>query len=221
MSTLFLISPARCSGERASMLCTSKTSAMAQRLRGPGAQLGDVFAWLSALYFRGKLTYARAFAKNGVFVMAPGLGLRDPGSQIFTHDLEAMGQVAIESEAFIGPLRRDAERIKARAGARTRAVLLGSIATGKYITTLLDVFGDRLVFPSSFVGRGDMSRGGLLLRAARDGEELEYVPIAGATLHGKRPPKLPKLQRAAIDASADRSGSGIATGVRVARSTKT
>jgi hypothetical protein len=204
------------------MLCTSKTSAMAQQLRGAGAQLGEVFAWLSALYFRGKLTYARAFATKGVYVMAPGLGLRDPGSQIFTHDLESMGQVTIESDAFIGPLRRDAERIKLRAGKRTRAVLLGSIATGKYITTLLDVFGERLVFPASFVGRGDMSRGGLLLRAARSGEELEYVPVAGATLHGKRPPKLPKLQRAtAIEASAERSGSGIETGVRVARSTKT
>lgn len=66
-----------------------------------------------------------------------------------------------------------------------------------------------------------MSRGGLLLRAARSGEELAYVPVAGATRHGKRPPKLPRLQPTTSDSSADRSGPGIGTGVRVARSTKT
>jgi hypothetical protein len=70
-------------------------------------------------------------------------------------------------------------------------VLLGSIATGKYTSALLEVFGRRLLFPAAFVGRGDMSRGGLLLRAARSGEELSYIPVAGATLHGPRPPKLP------------------------------
>ena len=207
------------------MLCNSKTSMMAKQLRGPGAPLGDVFAWLSALYFRGKLMYARAFASDpvsGVRVMAPGLGLRDPNSLIFTDDLRAMGEVSIESDAFVAPLRRDAEALRKKAGKRADVVLLGSIATGKYIKTLLDVFGEKLLFPETFVGRGDMSRGGLLLRAARSGEELAYTPVSGATLHGVRPPKLPKIQRAvAIDASAERSGSGIETGVRVARSTKT
>ena len=41
-----------------------------------------------------------------------------------------------------------------------------------------------------FVGRGDMSRGGLMLRAAADGKELDYIPVASAVRHGKRPPKL-------------------------------
>lgn len=193
---------------------------MARQLRGPGATIGDVFAWLSALYFRGKLTYARAFAAEAtdIRVMAPGLGLRDPNSLMFADDLREMGQVEVESDAFVRPLRRDTERLAPRA---SHIVLLGSIATGKYIKTLLDVCGERLVFPASFVGRGDMSRGGLLLRAARSGEELAYIPVAGATLNGKRPPKLPKLQRAAIDSSAARSEGGIGTGERVARSTKT
>jgi hypothetical protein len=57
------------------------------------------------------------------------------------------------------------------------------------------VFGRRLVFPSTFVGRGDMSRGGLLLRHARDGRELEYEPVVGAVRHGKRPPKLERIAR--------------------------
>ena len=47
----------------------------------------------------------------------------------------------------------------------------------------------------AFVGRGDMSRGGLLLRHASNGVELDYAPIAGAVLHGKRPPKLPPLRK--------------------------
>ncbi len=201
------------------MLITSKSSAMAKQLRGPGAPLGEVFAWLSALYFRGKLLYARRFATAGSFVMAPGLGLRDPDSIIGTDDLRAMGTIEIESDAFIAPLRRDAVRVDG--DKPSRVVLLGSIATGKYIDTLLAVFRDRLVFPGSFVGRGDMSRGGLLLRCARSGEELDYVPVAGATRRGKRPPKLPRLQPAASDSSAERSDAGIGTGVRVARSTKT
>src|SRR2546426_247399 len=72
------------------------------------------------------------------------------------------------------------------------AVLLGSIATGKYADLLLDILGDRLLFPPSFVGRGDMSRGGLLLRCVRAGMELPYAPLQGAIRHGPRPPKLPR-----------------------------
>jgi hypothetical protein len=195
MSTIFVLSPARCSGERASMLVTSKTSPMAARLRRDGVPVGDVFAWLSALYFRGKLAYAQRFARRGVYVMAPGRGLVAPEMPISAEDLRTMGEVDIESDGFTAPLCRDAEALAARLGSRTRAVLLGSIATGKYVDTLVAVFGRRLVFPGSFVGRGDMSRGGLLLRSARAGEELSYVPIAGAVRRGKRPPKLPKLPK--------------------------
>ena len=69
-------------------------------------------------------------------------------------------------------------------------VLLGSIASGKYVDVLLEVFGSRLCFPAEFAGRGDMSRGGLMLRCVASGEELGYVPLVGAERHGKRPPKL-------------------------------
>src|SRR5262249_8544354 len=72
---------------------------------------------------------------------------------------------------------------------------LGSIASPKYLKVLLQIFGDRLRFPIDFVGRGDMSRGGLLLRKAAEGVELEYVNVAGAILHGPRPPKLEPLKR--------------------------
>jgi len=199
--TLFILSPARCGGERAAVLATSEVSALGQELRAGRAALGEVFAWLSALYFRGKLTYARTFAHApagvaAIAVMAPGRGLMHPDQLITADELREMGRIDIESEAFTGPLRRDAEALDGATGDATRIVLLGSIASDKYVSTLVDIFGDRLLFPETFVGRGDMSRGGLLLRAARSGEELTYVPIAGATVRGKRPPRLPRLRRA-------------------------
>nr|MDQ3622191.1 hypothetical protein [Verrucomicrobiota bacterium] len=68
--------------------------------------------------------------------------------------------------------------------------LLGSIATGKYVDCLLPLWGPRLVFPEAFVGRGDMSRGGLMLRCVTSGRELRYIPVAGAIRHGARPRRL-------------------------------
>jgi len=174
-----VLSPARCNGPRAALY--------ASKLGSRTAPIGDVFAWLSALYFRGKLTYAKAFAPKRTFVMAPGIGLVPPSHPIGARELGTMGEVEIESDAFAAQLRRDARRLRAK-----RVVLLGSIATGKYTDPLLDVVGERLVFPATFVGRGDMSRGGLLLRAAKSGEELDYAPVRGATVHGKRPAKLPR-----------------------------
>ncbi|MGE5182406.1 MAG: hypothetical protein ACM31C_10110, partial [Acidobacteriota bacterium] len=169
MPTVFLLSPARCSGRRADMLATSSRSALGEQLRGRGAPVGDVFAWLSALYFRGKLAYGTAFGR--ALVMAPGAGLLAPETLITAAELRAMGEVDVESDAFVRPLRRHAKRLPAR----DPIVLLGSIATGKYTTALLDVLGKRLAFPAAFVGRGDMSRGGLMLRAAKTGIELEYT----------------------------------------------
>jgi hypothetical protein len=195
---VFLLSPARCGSERARQLMASKRSALGQQLRAEAASIGEVFAWLSALYFRGKLGYAARFGSAlggvpGTLIMAPGLGLRAPETQISVAMLRAMGEVEVESRAFVEPLVRDARLVARLAGPGAQIVLLGSIATGKYLDNLLDVFGDRLLFPETFVGRGDMSRGGLLLRAARSGDELAYRPVAGATLHGARPPKLPRL----------------------------
>ena len=74
-------------------------------------------------------------------------------------------------------------------------MLLGSIATGKYVDPLLAVLGERLRFPADFVGRGDMSRGGLLLRCARAGTELTYVAVRDAARRGPRPPRLPPPAR--------------------------
>lgn len=195
--TRFVLSPARADGARAGQLARSTTAPLGQQLRDGTAPLGDVFAWLSALYFRGKLTYARHFATApaGVLIMAPGLGLVAPDTLTSPALLAQLSRVEVESAAFLGPLRCDAELLAADDEPDTRVVLLGSIATGKYVDTLLAVFGERLLFPADFVGRGDMSRGGLLLRAARGADELAYVPVAGAQRRGGRAPRLPPLRR--------------------------
>jgi hypothetical protein len=202
---VFLLSPARCDGERARILLNPRaTFPLAMRLReADGEELGEVFSFLSGLYFRGKLTYARAFAHppNGVhpaLVITTDRGLMTPEQRVTRDDLLEFAQLDIASgdPRHRTPLRRDGEALARAITPRTLVVLLGSIATGKYVDTFLDIFGERLVFPLDFVGRGDMSRGGLLLRSARDGHELEYAPVAGAVRRGSRPPKLPREPRA-------------------------
>ena len=81
---------------------------------------------------------------------------------------------------YRAPLERDARMISELAGDDCEIVLLGSIATPKYVEPLAAVLGERLVFPAEFVGRGDMSRGGLMLRCVRAGTQLAYVPVATA-----------------------------------------
>jgi hypothetical protein len=200
---VFLLSPARCDGERAKLLIDPNArSELAARLRTrEGVPLGEVFSFLSALYFRGKLTYARVFASppRGVrpaLVITADRGLMSPDEHVRRDDLVAFAGVDIAGgdERYLAPLRRDVATLARKLG-ESLVVLLGSIATGKYVDVLLDAFGERLVFPLAFVGRGDMSRGGLLLRHAGEGRELEYVPVRGAIRHGQRPPKLEPLRR--------------------------
>ena len=62
------------------------------------------------------------------------------------------------------PLERSASALAADIGADCEVILLGSIASAKYVDVLLRIFAGRLLFPAEFVGRGDMSRGGLMLR---------------------------------------------------------
>ena len=169
-------------------------------MRREGAPLGDVMSFLSALYFRGKLTYAQRFATPpegfpGVLVITPNRGLVTPDMTITLGDLRAFAQVPIDAGElrYVRPLRRDAQRLRARLPEAAEVVLLGSIATPKYVDVLLATFGRALLFPGNFVGRGDMSRGGLLLRSARAGVELSYRPIDGSDRRGGRVAKLPQL----------------------------
>jgi hypothetical protein len=194
---VFLLSPAKASGERASVLLREGASFdLARALRSSrGAPVGEVFSFLSGLYFRGKLAYARAF--GGPLVITPDRGLIAPESAVRAGDLRAMAGVPIDAREarYREPLERDVAALARRVGRGGEVVLLGSVASGKYVEVLVGILGERLLFPVDFVGRGDMSRGGLLLRCARAGAELPYGPVAGAALHGKRPPKLPPLVR--------------------------
>lgn len=88
------------------------------------------------------------------------------------------------------PLLRDTRRLAAPLDRHDQVVLLGSIATGKYVEPLLEIFGDQLWFPQEFVGRGDMSRDGLMLRCAEQRREMTYVRMNGAARRGPRPPRL-------------------------------
>ena len=195
--TTFLLSPARCDGRRAKVLLNpGATFPLAMRIREPeGAPIGEVFAFLSGLYFRGKLTYAGVFGPRSTYVITTDRGLVAPHTRVTRQDLEAFAGVdlADAGEEFLKPFLRDAQRIAGETPAE-RVVLLGSIASKKYVEPLLNVFGERLVFPKEFVGRGDMSRGGLLLRHVTANTELEYTPVATAIRHGKRPPKLTPLK---------------------------
>jgi hypothetical protein len=184
---------------------------LAVRLRTPkGAPIGEVFAFLSGLYFRGKLVYALTFARPpdpdsaisgaGVFVITPTAGLRSVDTAVTLDALRAFARVdvAADNPKYRRPLERSARTIALDIGPDCQVVLLGSIASSKYVDVLQGIFGERLVFPADFVGRGDMSRGGLMLRCASAREELRYIPVAGAVRHGQKPPKLDPATRVKV-----------------------
>jgi hypothetical protein len=206
---VFVLSPANCGGIRArQVLSDAATFALAAQLRTPeGATLGDVFSFVSGLYFRGKLAYARRFSRppdptdhvaaGGVLVITPNAGLRAANVAVTVDSIRAFAgePIDLSNARYRVPLERGARALFDSIGPDCDVVLLGSIASGKYVEVLLPIFGDRLVFPPAFVGRGDMSRGGLMLRCVESGQELEYVPIAGAIRNGRRPPKLAPIRR--------------------------
>jgi hypothetical protein len=196
--TLFLLSPAHCGGRRAQLLLNGEASfPLAVRLRQSGAPLGEVFSFLSGLYFRGKLAYAEAFQEPDLraLVITPGRGLVLPGQWIRLEDLHGIAAVGVAADEprFREPLERDLATVARELAPGDRVVLLGSIATGKYVDVLDAFVGERLHFPQEFVGRGDMSRGGLMLRCAAEERELDYVAVRGAVRRGARPPRLVRL----------------------------
>ncbi len=197
-SRIFLLSPANTAGVRARMVTSDKASFdLAVRLRSQGAPLGEVFSFMSGLYFRGKLAYAEAFAAPpdgvpGVLVITAAGGLLPPHTPITLQHMRQFASVPIDAaeSRYRAPLERDARRIDELAGVACEIVLLGSIAESKYVQPLAEIFGARLLFPSEFVGRGDMSRGGLMLRCVRSRTELSYVSANSSVRRGTRPPRL-------------------------------
>jgi hypothetical protein len=185
---IFLLSPAIATGRRALQLASPRASfAAADRLRSPeGLPIGEAFCFMSALYFRGKMAYARRFAAAwpeapeqpaSILVIAPGFGLVPPEWPLNLARLRKLARTPVDPEhrGYSGPLRRQVRELALRLPPAARIVLLGSIATGKYLDLLVPIMGGRLLFPRVFVGTGDMRRGALMLRAAASGEELEYA----------------------------------------------
>ena len=198
---IFLLSPAHCGGKRAELLLGGGRFALARQLQEGGTiPLDEAFTFLSGLYFRGKLAYARRFARPpagvlGVQVITTNRGLLPADKPVTAEELRAFAAEQIHplDPRYREPFIRDLvaiDRVASLGTALPEIVLLGSVATGKYVDVLLDAVGGRLVFPMDFVGRGDMSRGALLLRAARGDEELAYAPLATAARRGKRPKKV-------------------------------
>jgi hypothetical protein len=196
---IFLLSPANAGGKRAHMLLNPAAEfELALRLRaGAKVALGEAFAFMSGLYFRGKLAYARAFARvpngqDGVLIITSNRGLVSADIPVTAEELRSFSAVPIDArdERYSRPLVRDALALAAVCSNDCSIVLLGSIASGKYVDHLLPIFGGRLHFPYEFVGRGDMSRGGLLLRSVVADQMLTHVPLDGAVRRGQRPPRL-------------------------------
>ena len=198
---IFLLSPANLAGVRAGyVMAENAASDLSRRLRGPGVTLAEVFSFISGLYFRGKLAYARAFSSPpsgvcGCHVITSGGGLLPPETVVTLDRLREFAANGIDprNEHYRAPLDRDCISLSEAAGNSCEIVLLGSIATPKYVEPLLQIFRERLVFPVDFVGRGDMSRGGLMLRCVEAGKELAYTPMLAATRRGARPAKLSPL----------------------------
>lgn len=201
--TIFLLSPAYCGGRRAGYLMRpGSTLALAQRLDAGTLSLGEAFAFMSGLYFRGKMAYATAFGRRApggpaAYVITPTRGLQPPDLPITKPLVEefAAVDVAHDEPRYVEPLVDDARALAEALPGHARVVLLGSVATSKYVEVLSRVLDTRLHFPADFIGRGDMSRGALMLRSAESGVELEYIPAAAATRHGPRPPRLAPVTR--------------------------
>ena len=194
MNRVFVLSPANCNGLRARwVLKKNSRSDLALRLRSSGVPLGEVFTYLSALYFRGKLAYAQAYAAPpagcpGVWIITATAGLVPHDFLIQLPKLRGFGRVPIhlKNRLYCSSLRRSARKLAGDIGPNCDLILLGSIGTGKYLDILAPIFGNRLRIPAEFVGLGDMSRGGLLLRCVRENRQLNYIDAASVTRPGPK-----------------------------------
>src|SRR2546429_3145491 len=97
---VFLLSPARAGGERMGLLLNPRAGfALAWEFQQKGAALGEVFQFASGLYFRGKLAYARAFARpprGGALAIVPGRGLMDVEERITADELRTIAEVPVD-----------------------------------------------------------------------------------------------------------------------------
>jgi hypothetical protein len=180
---IYLLSPAFSGGRRAQMLLNANAQFdLAQRLRAGGISLGEAFVFMSPLYFAGKLKYASVFSSQmeqipGTLIITACRGLLRPETVVNAEELREICGEAImaKNPKYRDPLERDLRTLSEAIGERRRVVLLGSIATRRYIPVLMEALGERLLVPENFVGMGNMQRGALLMRCWRDKQQLKYV----------------------------------------------
>ena len=181
---IFLLSPANAAGIKGQRLLNSLGECdLAVRLRDSGAPIGEVYWFISSLYFRGKLDYAERFQNPpagvaGVQIIT-GSGLMLPETVVTLSQFRKISAIAIDAANtdYRLPLDADLLRLRQKVDPETDVILLGSVATSKYIAPLREVFGERVLFPKDFQGIGDMSRGSILLRCCSGGTELTYSPV--------------------------------------------
>jgi hypothetical protein len=208
VNRIFLLSPANCNGVRAGWIFRPEArSELARRLRSPeGASLAEVFSFFSALYFRGKLAYARTFAQppvpsSGVLLITATAGLMPDGALVRMSTLRGFSRVPInvKNRRYRNALLRGVKQLAREIGPDCEVVLLGSIATGKYLDILNQALGQQLRVPAEFVGLGDMSRGALLLRCVKEQRELNYITIAAASERCLRPRVTPEAVQPSLE----------------------
>ncbi len=171
--------------------------ALARRLRGNEAvSLGEVFTFLSGLYFRGKLAYANTFATDWerVLVITPTRGLVPATTPVSLGDLREFAEVDIAEDdpRYRKPLERDLKRLVRRLTPECDVVLLGSIATGKYVSVMLEILRRAVAFPGGLCwprrheprrappAQRRRSDGARLYPGARRGAKREATAKAGA-----------------------------------------
>ena len=185
-SSVFLLSPAKLSGKRGQLLLNPAAKfALAAQLRSQaGAPLAQVFSFVSGLYFRGKVSYAERFGRApepapSALIISAGGGLCRLDEPVTAERLRDWMNVAVDARNphFTAPLLRQAAALRDQHPETTRFVLLGSLASSKYTQPLSEALGAQLFYPAKLAGLGDMSRGALMLRAARHGLELDYLPV--------------------------------------------
>jgi hypothetical protein len=185
MKRIFLLSPARTNGKRAEILLSEKAQFdLALRLKEGRASIGEVFSFLSGLYFRGKLSYAQRFANppfgvRGTLVITAGRGLLSPDSPATTEILQEFSKinVSLDDIRYTKPLIKDLANLNSTLREETHVILLGSVGTNKYTELLKKYLGGKLHFPGEFKSRGDMARGALLLKAVAKESELSYESV--------------------------------------------
>src|SRR5262245_7129374 len=132
---IFLLSPARVGGKRTDLLLSPRANfELATRVQTTGAPLGEVFTFLSGLYFRGKSIYANRFVRPykkvpGVYVIISNHGLLPIETNITKEDVISFGEIPIDpaDKRYVQNLQNAAAELLKKLPPNADVILLGSI----------------------------------------------------------------------------------------------